>query len=293
MFRALPILFCLLLFCCKTNGKHNEPDFSKLNEEDSLEVVCLMVADLKREMFEQFILVNKDTSSLSSYLPNIIICQIDYRNILNIQINNNGQIMFRNDLVDKEEISALIVEYYSKNAEYNDVTNNFPMYTWVNKEVIKSNLSRLIIELSQLKKLDPNSSFEYQEMIDFKNKQIKEWKRKLAAINILKIKELPEVHFQTKIEVEKESNGNYHPPIVESVLFGIMRLRNQSAQKYFKESLFNLFCRSLNEKNNIDSNKLRALEVLHPVQVIDKNNLKKYNLIVSSFSSEIPPPPSP
>jgi hypothetical protein len=167
------------------------------------------------------------------------------------------------------------------------------MYSRINKEEIKSNLSRLKIELSEFKKLDPNRSFEYQEMIDFKNKQIKEWKRKLEAINILKIKELPEVHFQTKIEVDKERNGNYHPPIVESVLFGVMRLRNQSAKKYFKESLFNIYFRSLNEKNTIDSNKLRALEVLHPVQVIDKNNLKKYNLFVSPFSSEIPPPPMP
>jgi hypothetical protein len=93
MFRILPILFCFSLFCCKTNGKHNEHDFSKLNEEDSLEVVCLMVEDLKREMYEQYILVNKDTTSLSSYLPNIIICQLEYRNILSIKINDLGKIM--------------------------------------------------------------------------------------------------------------------------------------------------------------------------------------------------------
>ena len=201
---------------------------------------------------------------------------VEERNICAIQANSKNQLMVRGELMENpDEISDRVVEFYSTNEIKNDVTNNFPMYSRINKTQIEENIRSAEAQAEEVENT-PDAS---PDIIDFKWKQVDEWENKKAALLLYGKSELPEIHFQAhvRIEVQKETAYELFAKIHSECREAIYELRDKAAKDIFGESYGAITKRYDQNESDAqkqkesaeDKAKLDLLKILYPDRFIE------------------------
>ncbi|MCT4562502.1 MAG: hypothetical protein N4A41_14130 [Crocinitomicaceae bacterium] len=282
--KLLCFLLLFALFSC--NHEPQPKTFADLSEKELSNLKAELLDSMRAEIFDRHIMVNEDTTRLGSLgcIP------IEMRNVLLVRVNDLNQVMIRGEI--GANISETVYEYYKANKKENDPTNNFPMYTRINREFIKAQIEQIKEEIESIKKARLKA-----DILSFKESQLKEWETKLIVLNVIKKSELLQPHFQTAIHLQYNPKVTASKSIQDSVLLGYFRLRNDDAKLYFGKEYLELFfeCRALKS-----ALKLNAIKTTSPIQVVDFPNLKKYKIAMVVETPEPPmflpnptPPPSP
>ncbi|MBL1278640.1 MAG: hypothetical protein COA33_000065 [Fluviicola sp.] len=281
----LTVLFLglLLIGCNSKESSNNLNDESAfLSEADSIAVLNDLIEEMKEENY---------TNLTSFNFPNYgcMPMLIEKRDIFSIQQDLKGEIII-NGLLDSKSITNEIVTYFSANREKNDVANNYPMYSRISrKEII--HLTKEAIEEAKKVKNTPGA---LEDIIDFKERQVEEWMKKLRAIKVLQIDKLPEPSVQAHITIEYQDTlkGEH---LIDSVLVGFFLLRDYASKKYFNESYLTIFQRNRKNETLLDTERLKALSILYPLTILDKEGLKKRGLkyVYSNIVGYPEPPPPP
>lgn len=208
--------------------------------------------------------------------------EIEERNVCAIAANNKNQLLFRGkEMKDPDLISEKILEFYRKNeglskSEVTAALNspgserfNFPFYSYITKEEMKTSLDASEKEAEDYEKL-PGAT---EELIDFKYKQVDEWLEKQKALELYGKGGLPEIHFQAHIRVEVMSETQYalFAKIQSEIEEAIYELRDDAARDIFGESYGIIKKRRAMDKEDEarDQRKLDLLNVLYPARIIE------------------------
>ncbi|MCH2223784.1 MAG: biopolymer transporter ExbD [Crocinitomicaceae bacterium] len=196
---------------------------------------------------------------------------VEERDILAIRTNAQNQLMVRGELIgNPDDISDKIIEFYTYNEKANDVTSNFPLYSRVDKATIKEQLRAVEEEYDDV---DANGSGPIQEeMLEFINSKIKEWKRKEKAIGMLGTNALSEISSQAHIRVETQKLTGYglftkiHSEIEEAVF----KLRDDAALRLFNEGYGSIRSKIDNDPDDLVYKDMGSLlDILYPKRVIE------------------------
>lgn len=272
--KFLCFFLLLLLFACEKPKK----TFKDLNEQELVSLQEQLLDSMRMEMFSKTIAVNQDTTNLMT-----LGCDFEMRNKCTIRVNDLQQISVQQEV--GAPITRTIYQFYKANKPKNDPTNNFPMYTRMDRDLI---LNRM----KEIQKVEEKLVAEKAELefIEYNRNQFAEWRQKLRAIELLKANELIQPHFQTSIHLHYNPKITSIKAIQDSVLRAYFQLRSEDAQTYFKKDYLELF---FEDKNKLCFSRIDALKVIDPIQVVDFPNLKKYKCIVVNLFSEEPTlPPS-
>jgi len=267
---SLLILPVLLFSCQSSENQEIEPVFTSA---DSTTIVTDIIDTLRAEMYEQWFMEPTHTKMQCYEPPN-------FRPSIDVLINNRGQLMIGGE-INPNSISAKIVSFYSANLEKNDVRNNNPFYSEITKKEVENQIQKLESEIIQIRETYPLN----QELIEFKQKMIKEWQDKLDVFQILDLKTLREPYYVAGVKYRYPEDYIHSEAILDSILLGFYRMREIDSKMYFNESYASTFWRATNLKDSIAIEKLKVFKILHPVHVLDfeKSRYKPY--------VEPPPPP--
>lgn len=196
---------------------------------------------------------------------------IEKRNTFAIIANQNNQVMVKNRFprIDNlDELSDHIIEFYTTNAEKNDVTNSFPMYSKATMSQVKAEIATIteILEAEEAKEV-PN-----EETIRIRTEQIGEWEKKKKALKMLGRPVLKEPHPQAHILIKVNHKTNYktfskiHSEIEEAMY----EIRDASAKDVFGVSYGTILSKMETDLEDKESRKqFELLNILHPATVIE------------------------
>ena len=210
---------------CSCDKLHRTPAdvIASLNETDSLRLIDSLFSELKSEIYNS---PRYDISKDEMIDDGVIICGI--RNIFRVKVNAKNQIMAGMKL--NGDIRSLVIEYFGKNRDVNDPSNNFPMYSRIKCSEINEYLNQSIHEAKRIESIE-NA---LPEIIEYKWKEVDEWKEKQTAIKILNIEELPEPDYGAHITLDYPDTYKKKDSLLASIFSGFYTLRNQAALRYFK-----------------------------------------------------------
>ncbi len=193
---------------------------------------------------------------------------VEVRNICAIQANSKNQLMVRGKLMqDPDLISDEIVKFFRTNEKYNDPSNNYPMYSRISMAEIDALLDKAIKDAEEVENT-PNAM---QEIIDFKYRQVDEWRKKKRALQLYGKDELPEVSVQAhiRIDVQKGTEYGLFAKIQSEVEEAFFELRDEAAKDIFNESYEKIKGRYDMDETKEDKEKLDLLRILYPDRIIE------------------------
>jgi hypothetical protein len=262
--------FSILLFFASCSSNDNSVTAQRqrklLAAADSMQIMTELIKELKMEMYDGYMPITKD-SSLAAQL------YCGFRPEIRIRINKTNQLIIGNDLaMDWSKVSNLTVEFYSANLEKRNSFNDFPYYSVRSKkkifQEITDNESNLLIP-------DIDSA-----LYEFFQEEIDRCKTELTTLTSINKDTLFTAQEGARITLEYFPEIDNQASIVDSVLVGFYILRDQSSKRYFNESYVDIYDRYIFTHMRNDREKLQALKVLHPMNVIDHPNLMKYNTVM-------------
>lgn len=272
-------LSLLTLFACVPKRTKSSVGFEHMSTADSLEVVCAL-----REHFWEEMLAFYDKEYRPFYEYGYISCG-ERNNVLTIEMNKKKKIRFQLDFFTPiDTISESTFTWLITNLEENK-NNNYPYYYRTSLREINSNIHELTGEIERF-----HVEMFPEEQIDFKRNQIKEWKNKKRIMTVLKTKIISEIDPIFLVKIEYTENLKSSEILMNPVFEAFLKLRNYSSEKYFKEPYINIFIRNYLKKNKRDTDKLEAIELLHPLRILDIPFIKK-NGFRTPFDEVIAPPP--
>lgn len=267
------ILFILPILMVSCNNGNSVNDKHNFTSADSTEIVKVIIDSLRAEMYTQWFM-EPTHKKLQCYNPP------DFNPELLIEINSNSEILI-NGISNPKSLPQLIVNFYSTNLNKNELGNNFQLYAELTKYQITTQIKKHQDELKAIK----STHKEFQEMIDFKQKIIIEWKGKLNSLSILGVNEIQEPHYLSGIEFKYPENSKINETVLDSILLGFYKIREIDSKKYFSESYAKIYWKAIHFNDSIAIQKLEAFKLLHPVRILDYRK-SRYTPFV-----EIPPPP--
>lgn len=205
---------------------------------------------------------------------------IEDRNICEIRANSRNELLFRNEpLEDPDKISDKIIEFYEMNEGLSDEQTgikiadpsykgfDYPFYSFVTEREVLDAIDH------ENDLLDAADEAENYDFVEFHDKAIRDWRKKITAMKTLGITELKEIHQQAHIRVAVMQKTEYRlfAKIQSEIEEALYELRNKAAEKYFGESYGIIKNRRAQDKADEkgDQKKLDALEVLYPARIIE------------------------
>lgn len=272
MQRILVFILPLLAVSCNHVGSNNaEPKFTKT---DSTEIINVIIDSLRAEMYTQWFM-NPKFKKFQCYISP------DFDPDLQIVINKFGEIEINGE-TNPKSISELTLNFYSKNLNENDLTNNFPLYSELTKYDITSQIKKQENELETIK----TSNNEFQEIIDMKQKMVDEWKAKLNALRTIGVNKIREPYYFNGIELKYPENCKMNEAVLDSILLGFYKIREIDSKLYFDESYAKIFWKATQFKDSIALQRLDAFKLLHPVYILDYGKSR-----YTPKAEKAPPPP--
>jgi len=216
--------------------------------------------------------MDKDQAYIRSIPKNIEVTTppvpVQERDICAIQANSKNQLMIRGKLMsDPELISDEIVKFFRTNEKYNDPTNDFPMYSRISMSEIDALLNKAIADAEEVENT-PNAM---EEIIEFKYRQVDEWRKKKNALKLYGKEKLPEISVQAhiRIDVQKGTEYGLFAKIQSEVEEAFYELRDDAAKEIFNESYGKIKSRYAMDEDKADKEKLALLKILYPDRIIE------------------------
>ncbi len=216
--------------------------------------------------------MDKDQAYIRSIPKNIEVpdepVKVEERNICAIQANSKNQLMIRGMFMqDPELISDEIVKFYRTNEKYNDPTNSYPMYSRISMPEIDALLNQAITDAEEVENT-PNAM---EEIIEFKYRQVDEWRKKKDALKLYGKEKLPEISVQAhiRIDVQKGTKYGLFAKIQSEVEEAFFELRDDAARDIFNESYEKIKSRYVMDESKVDKEKLALLKILYPDRIIE------------------------
>lgn len=268
----LPIIGVIVLFSCSTDkgGEVLQPVFT---EADSLACVEILMDSLREEMMDQ------EYYRWTEDYPVMAYCGPRY--FFSVNINMHDAIMVFGELRE-DSIPEFIARYFTANMYQNDLENNFPMYSTINRKQIMETTSQAEEEYNYVK---ADTSVDI-EMIRYRKRQWLEWKERLTTLETIGQEELREVHYQAGVTFNYVNKNQTYNEVMGNILLGFYLIRNKLSNHYFNKSYARIYWDYEQEPTIENLNRLKALKYLQPVRIYDKPFLK------SIHKSVDPPPPT-
>lgn len=271
--------FTVLLSSCNSM-EDSIISYTEINEKDSLRLTKVLFDSMKTEIYANPLYKIKKED-----IEDIPICGLQrHECIFNIRINKNGDYMIRSEL--NGIITSRVYEFYMTNESKNDPGNNFPMYSRISLKEIEDQTRAAKQAALEVE----NTPGALQDIIDFKWRQVEEWETKKRVLIILGTKELAEVQHGTQIKLDYQSNTKNKNEILDSVLLAFYQMREFSSQRYFKRSYLSLFYEYSETGNKEVGEKLKAINFIHSILLIDKPYCKENGVYLYGEYDITPPP---
>jgi len=191
------------------------------------------------------------------------------RNICEIRANSNNQLLFRGKMLSNpDDISEGIIEFYRFNQKGNDLSSNFPMYTWAEGPQIETELGKVEAEIERMESTPDQS----QEILDYQYLALADWQNKYNAFKLYGKDKLPEVDLaaHVRIEVQKKTSYELFTKIHTEVQEAIRTLRNEEAKKLWNTS-YDIISKKVDSdpKDMISKDQLELLKILYNIRIIE------------------------
>ncbi len=258
LLRFLFAFLALLFTQCTGNNSAALPEFTS---EDSLQIIDVILDSMKVEMDEKI------------YYPDdgsIIVCFP--RSYLDVIINQSNQITVRGE-IRPYNISDRIVKFYSTNLFKNDWSSNDVIYTRLTRNQVEQELAKIksIIDHFELKIKKDSIEKQDLEILNYQKENLKDWQQIHEVFGILKVDTFAQTDMGARINLYYPKKCKIKNQILESLFLGYYKVRELDAKIYFKESYAEIFWKATKYNDSISLQRLKALKVLHPIQIVDKN----------------------
>lgn len=108
-----------------------------------------------------------------------------------------------------------------------------------------------------------------REMIVFKQNMLNEWKAKLDILKTLGSSKVQELNYLADVELKYPENCKINESVLDSILIGYYKIREEDSKKYFSESYAKIYWRAIHLKDSNTLKKLDAFKLLHPARILD------------------------
>lgn len=264
------VIITLLIIGCSNNRPSKYIPFNELSFEDSLAIVNQLFDSLYSEIYqdERYKVVEESE---------MIYCGAHRE--FRIRINTDSKIMVNGKIADN--ITPYIYIYYNTNYEKNDMSNNYVLYSKIDKkEIINQYISskNAAIEVE-------NTIGAFQEIIDFKWNQVLEWKKVYKAIRTINSDTLKQPEYSAITNIDYPKTSFNKEDVFNEMLLAFYQLRNERSLNYFKKPYIEVFYETILFKKFYRND---ALKVMQPINIMDIPYCKENNFW---FTNEITPPP--
>ncbi|MDG1331853.1 MAG: hypothetical protein P8P74_05965 [Crocinitomicaceae bacterium] len=293
MIRLLFIpLFALVLFSCDDSSEKFDPLFYQISEADSARCMNEILEGILDEgqewQIQRAIAMSKITVPIC-FPPE----QFD------IWINSNRQLMVEGDFADDlSQITPGVFNFYfiNRNLKRDEIASASvdtdypgwlsPFYSQWNIKELEDRITRINTDIEEYK----TDSVDVELMEYFEN-EIEEIELKISFIEYAGCKSIPQVTSGANVEISYQDSSALSNEAIERVAIAFYHLRNYECLRYFNESYLNLYERLQRTKQQIDSDKIRILEILHQATIILRNRefLKRNEIFMLGI--EAPPIP--
>lgn len=275
------ILLFPILFAIASCTEHEEIiSYEVTTQADSLRVMAQLLDSMYVEMIDSYIYSLKK-SDMEKVQP-VIVCGLSPRMVL--KFNERGEHLIGYNL--NPPITKSIYTTISHNRERNDLSYNYPLYSKLTKKDIQEYLNDAKKEYEQVK----NRPDVNQEIVTFKKTVLQEWEDVNQAIEILAITKLPQIHSLFHIRYEYPENFDKREQYLDSIYIAFAQIRDESCKKHFHQSYLSLFNEYVHTKNDSIKARLNALQVLHPMRIVDIPYARANDIYISNEYYDVPPP---
>lgn len=259
------LLFIFPFFFIACQNQDSSINANEFNASDSTRIINSILDSMKVEFNNQWFMQDIENHTTCSTAPY-------YGASISIDINKNESILLNMEFLNPKNISDSIVQFYSLNKQKNDPASNAPLYTSLSKKEILDHIETIERELKRTEGIKDYS----QDIIDYRNEELLEWKGKLKIITTLKtdILKMPEQQSGVKLNYPKDCKINNE--LMDTILIGFYKLREIDAQHYFKDSYAKIFWKATLQKDSIALDQIETLKVLHPIAILDRAKCRLY-----------------
>ncbi|GAB5416759.1 MAG: hypothetical protein Crog4KO_22480 [Crocinitomicaceae bacterium] len=186
--------------------------------------------------------------------------------------------MVRNEIIDSiEEIQSGVFLYYTANASLNEAQTekniqdpnykflDYPFYSRIKLGDIEKRVEEHSEYLASAKEEQD------ENLIEFYQGALNEWKNKQRTIHILEVDELIEIQNQAFIQIEDAANKKGLSPMTEEAIRGILNVRNYASQKYFGVSYYSLYFDATRKNDTKAQDKMNAIDHLYQMKIVDES----------------------
>ncbi len=196
---------------------------------------------------------------------------IQERDILAIQANRQDKLMVRGDMLDPDDISDKILEFYrtNENAPGVYVDNKFPLYSMADLSYYLAQFDGVEKELSALNAQGAT------EMAAIKENVLNELQKKIDVIklyNKYKPGGIPEISYQANLRIETQQLTSYElfTKIHSEIEEALYELKNEKSKELFGVSYDVIAQKSATDLEDRESReRMDLLEVLYPARIIE------------------------
>lgn len=194
--------------------------------------------------------------------------EVESRDIMAIRANSKDELMVRDEIMtNPDEISDRILEWFRFNEQSNDLTSNFPLYSQITMDEIRSQVANAEKEFEDAE----NTPDIAEDFLTFKQAQVDEWKKKERALKLYGKPVLREISQKAHIRVEVQVETGYElfAKIQSEIEEAIFELRDEKAKSIFNEGYGTIITRLAADGEKEDKEKFELLKILYPDRIIE------------------------
>ncbi|XOV66656.1 MAG: hypothetical protein ACFHU9_13605 [Fluviicola sp.] len=217
------------------------------------------------------------------------------RNLFEVNKTEDGDLFIEGESNTSGNIEGLVFAFYFNNESLSSKETiryirdsqykyyDSPFYSVIGKKEIKQKIRQNELEIeSAIERNEPDFVQFYQELLD-------DWKQKLMIAEALEVDELREIHPHIEIRIKDEASESGLSPLTINTLKALLEIRDHAARKYFQVSYRDLYFQSTRYYDTKADNRMKAIDLLFPVRIIDKSYTDR-NDLKTSWVEAIPPP---
>ncbi len=191
---------------------------------------------------------------------------IQKRDVLEIQANQQNRLMVRGQIIEPDDISEKVKEFYLSNRRVNDLKSDFPLYSDVTISFMEAEIDRVTKEVEDLEAQAAT------DMATYKRSMLTEMEKKLKALKLYKKSPMREISSQANIRIKTQQLTSYSlfTKIQSEIQEALYDLRNEESMELFGISYGVLKKRAetnLEDKESAD--RVELLKILFPDRIIE------------------------
>lgn len=272
-------ILSLFFVKCGNEVEEKSPLFYQISKADSLKYMKQILDEISNNENERQRLIDywyNSSPPPCDTKPSLqIVLQKGHQPKMNFEFRTEG-------------ISSIIYEYYMYNRNLTEKKKyefqmdvsyegfDFPFYDHLQKEEIIKKKGWAIEELDAIKRAEGADSV----LIEHYASIVKEWQLLEKALIVIGDEEIIQMWDGAHICLEFDEEFDERENVLNQIALGYYQIRNYECMRYFGETYLSLFERFKRTERAADFDKLNALNVLHPISHLFKDELDRKGITI-------------